>query len=221
MTEAKKAVVCFSGGMDSTTLLYEVIARGYTVFPVSFDYNQRHKVELESAANIAGKLGLPHKILKIDLAQIGGSVLTDLKRDVPEQADQQQHSTVVPLRNTLFCTLAASYGEVMGVDEIFYGPVKEDYLAYRDCRRPFFDALEKALSLGSSQERDVVIHTPLVDLYKAQVLERGFALGVPYELTHTCYRGERPPCGTCDACAERLAAFAQIGKTDPLMQLAR
>lgn len=219
-TIIKKAVVCVSGGMDSTTLLYDVLAQGYQVFPVSFDYNQRHRVELEAAANILARLGLSHKILKIDLTQIGGSVLTDLKRDVPSQAAGQQHSTVVPLRNTLFCTLAASYGEVIGADEIFYGPVKEDYLAYRDCRRPFFDALEIALSLGSSQERKVIIHTPYVELYKAQVLERGFELAVPYELTHTCYKGQRPPCGECDACRERLAAFTQLGKVDPLLNLA-
>ncbi len=215
----KKALICLSGGMDSTTLLYEAMAQGYQLYAISFDYNQRHRVELECAANIAGRLGLSDKILKIDLGQIGGSVLTDLKRDVPAQAEGQQHTTVVPLRNTLFCTLAASYGEVIGVDEIFYGPVKEDFLAYRDCRRPFFDSLEQTLSLGSSAERSVVIHTPFVDLYKAEVLKRGFELGVPYELTHTCYKGLRPPCGECDACRERSAAFAQVGQTDPLMSL--
>jgi 7-cyano-7-deazaguanine synthase len=218
MTEpAKKALVCFSGGMDSTTLLYEVLDRGYQVYPVSFDYNQRHRVELASAAAIAARLGLPHKILKLDLAQIGGSVLTDPAQAVPDQADRRQFSTVVPLRNALFCTLAASYGEVIGVDELYYGPVKEDFLAYRDCRRPFFDRLQQALSLGSSQEnRTVSIQTPFVDLYKRQVLELGFRLNVPYEMTHTCYRGQRPPCGECDACRERLAAFAQLGRADPL-----
>ena len=213
---AKKAIVCFSGGMDSTTLLYQTLDQGYEVQAVSFDYNQRHRIELESAAIIAGRLGLPHKILKIDLSQIGGSALTDSNLLVPTQAEGQQHATVVPLRNTLFCTLAASYSETVGIDEIFYGPVKEDYLAYRDCRRPFFDSLEQTLSLGSSNERTVVIHTPLVDLYKAQVLEIGFRLGVPYELTHTCYQGQRPACGQCDACRERLDAFAQVGRRDPL-----
>ncbi len=217
MTKSKAAIVCLSGGMDSTTLLYEALAQGYTVQAVSFDYQQRHIIELESAATIAAGAGVPCKILKIDLAQIGGSVLTDRQREVPDQALEQQHTTVVPLRNTLFCTLAASYGEVIGVDEIFYGPVKEDYLAYRDCRRPFFDSLQIALSLGSSQERKVIIHTPFVDSFKAQVLERGFQLGVPYDLTHTCYRGQRPPCGACDACRERLAAFASVGRPDPLM----
>ncbi len=217
MTEPKKAIVCFSGGMDSTTLLYEALAQGYQVFPVSFDYNQRHRVELVSASAIAARLGLPHKILKVDLAQVGGSALTDLNQAVPDQADYRQFATVVPLRNALFCTLAASYGEVIEVDELFYGPVKEDFLAYRDCRRPFFDSLEQTLSLGSSHEnRQVRIHTPFVDLYKRQVLERGFSLGVPYELTHTCYRGQRPPCGECDACRERQAAFAQLGRPDPL-----
>lgn len=216
-TNTKKAIVCLSGGMDSTTLIYEAIALDYTVYPVSFDYNQRHKIELESAANIAARLGLPHKILRLDLTQIGGSVLTDSSRAVPTQAENLQHTTVVPLRNTLFCTLAASYGETIGVDEIFVGPVKEDFLAYRDCRRPFYDALEIALSLGSSYERKVVIHTPFVDKFKAEVLQRGFELNVPYELTHTCYNGQRPPCAQCDACRERATAFAQVGQADPLL----
>lgn len=216
-TNTKKAIVCLSGGMDSTTLIYEAIALGYTVYPVSFDYNQRHKIELESAANIAKQLDLPHKILRLDLTQIGGSVLTDSSRIVPTQAENLQHTTVVPLRNTLFCTLAASYGETIGVDEIFVGPVKEDFLAYRDCRRPFYDALEIALSLGSSYDRKVVIWTPFVDKFKAEVLQRGFELKVPYELTHTCYNGYRPPCGQCDACRERAAAFAQVGHADPLL----
>ena len=215
---AKSAIVCLSGGMDSTTLLYEALNRGYWVWTISFDYGQRHRIELESAAAIAKNLGLIHKILRMDLTQVGGSVLTDLGKTVPTQSEDKQLSTVVPLRNTLFCSLAASYGEVIGVDEIFYGPVKEDYLAYRDCRRPFFDSLEQTLSLGSTREdRKVTIHTPLVDLYKAQVLELGFKLGVPYELTHTCYNGQLPPCGECDACRERLDAFATVGRPDPLL----
>lgn len=217
MSNGKKAIVCFSGGMDSTTLLYEVLAQGYEVVTVSFDYNQRHKIELESAKAIAQILSLPHKILQLDLTQIGGSVLTDSKQAVPAQAENKQAATVVPLRNTLFATLAASYGETVAIDDLFLGPVKEDFLAYRDCRRPFYDALEVALSLGSSYERKVKLHTPLIDLYKAQVLERGFALKVPYELTHTCYKGQRPPCRECDACKERETAFAQVGQADPLL----
>ncbi len=211
-----QAVVCFSGGMDSTTLLYEALAQNYTVRTLSFDYNQRHRIELEASRTIAERLGLSHKILKIDLAQIGGSALTDASTDVPTQAEQRQEITVVPLRNTLFCTLAAAYGETQGIDEIFYGPVKEDFQVYRDCRRPFFDSLEQTLSLGSSYDRTVQIHTPWADKTKAEVLRRGYELGVPYELTHTCYRGTRPACGNCDACRERRAAFAEIGIPDPL-----
>ncbi len=211
-----RAVVCFSGGMDSTTLLYEALAQGYQVHTLSFDYNQRHRIELEASRAIAEGLNLPHKILKIDLAQIGGSALTDSKTDVPAQADKKQEITVVPLRNTLFCTLAAAYGETQGFDEIFYGPVKEDFQVYRDCRRVFFDSLEQSLSLGSSYDRRVLIRTPWAEKTKAEVLRRGYELGVPYELTHTCYRGTRPACGNCDACRERLAAFAQIGIKDPL-----
>lgn len=211
-----RAIVCFSGGMDSTTLLYEALAQNYTVETLTFDYNQRHRIELESVQIIAARLGLPHKILKIDLTQIGGSALTDLKIEVPVQAEQGQEITVVPLRNTLFCTLAAAYGETQAIDEIFYGPVKEDFEVYRDCRRPFFDSLEESLSLGSSYERAVKIHTPWADKTKAEVLRRGFELGVPYNLTHTCYLGMRPACGKCGSCRARLAAFAEIGLRDPL-----
>ena len=211
-----RAIVCLSGGMDSTTLLYEVLARNYQVQTLSFDYNQRHRIELEASRVIAERLGLPHKILKIDLAQIGGSALTDANTAVPDQSEQRQEITVVPLRNTLFCTLAAAYGETRRIDEIFYGPVKEDFQVYRDCRRVFFDSLETALSLGSSYERKVQIHTPWAEKTKAEVLRRGFELNVPYDLTHTCYRGTRPACGKCDACRERLTAFAEVGVIDPL-----
>jgi 7-cyano-7-deazaguanine synthase len=202
--------------MDSTTLLYEALARNYQVHTLSFDYNQRHRIELEASSAIAARLGLPHKILKIDLAQIGGSALTDQNTAVPDQAEKKQEITVVPLRNTLFCTLAAAYGETQGIDELFYGPVKEDFQVYRDCRREFFDSLEQTLSLGSSYERRVQIHTPWAEKTKAEVLRRGYELGVPYELTHTCYRGTHPACGKCDACRERLVAFAEIGRPDPI-----
>jgi 7-cyano-7-deazaguanine synthase len=214
-----RAVVCYSGGLDSTTLLYEALACGYQVHTLSFDYNQRHRIELECSRAIAELLGLPHKVLKIDLAQIGGSALTDLKTAVPSQDEKRPETTVVPLRNTLFCTLAAAYGETQGIDDIFYGPVKEDFEVYRDCRRVFFDSLEQTLSLGSSFDRPVKIHTPWAEKTKAEVLRRGFELGVPYELTHTCYRGVRPSCGNCDACRERLAAFAEVGVSDPLPYL--
>ena len=113
--------------MDSTTLLYEALSQGYNIQTLSFDYNQRHRIELDISRAIAERLNLPHKILKIDLAQIGGSALTDANTAVPDQAEQRQEITVVPLRNTLFCTLAAAYGETQGIDEIFYGPVKEDF----------------------------------------------------------------------------------------------
>ncbi len=213
---AKQALVCFSGGLDSTTLLYEALARGYQAQTISFDYNQRHRVELESAANIAQILKLPHKIIKVDLSQIGGSALTGPEIEVPDQAAHRPEITIVPLRNTLFCTLAAAYGETAGIDEIFYGPVKEDFQTYRDCRREFFNSLEQTLSLGSSFEREVQIHTPWANKTKVEVLSRGFELKVPYELTHTCYRGKRPACGKCDACVARLAAFKELCLKDPL-----
>lgn len=203
--------------MDSATCLWwmkrELVG---PVHALSIDYGQRHRVELENAARLAGRAGVPHKVVGLDLAAIGGSPLTDAALAVPAAREDRQLSTVVPFRNLLFATLAAAWAETLGLAQVYLAPVKDDYRSYRDCRRPFYDSLEETLGLGATREQGFVIHTPFVHKWKTEVVALGLELGVPYELTHTCYEGKRPACGQCDACAERLAAFAANGVADPL-----
>lgn len=213
-----RAVLLLSGGMDSTTLLWWMNAKGIPeIHTVAIDYGQRHKIELKASAHLSSIAGShTHRVLQLDLAQISGSPLTSPDLDVPAATDGQQIATVVPFRNTLFVTAAAAYAETQGISDLFISPVRDDYTAYRDCRREFYDALQAALSLGASQETDVRIHTPFVTWSKVDVVRAGLDLGVPYVETHTCYNGTRPACGVCDACAERLAAFVANGIPDPI-----
>jgi 7-cyano-7-deazaguanine synthase len=214
----KRAVLLLSGGMDSTTLLWWMNAQNISqIHTVAIDYGQRHRIELESSAKLSQVAGAAsHRVLKLDLTQIGGNPLTDANRDVPVAADNQQINTVVPYRNMLFVTLATAWAETEGINNLYLSPVKDDYAAYRDCRRDFYDALEGALSLGATRESNVYIHTPFVDKWKAGVVALGLKLDVPYQHTHTCYEGIRPACGICDACSERLEAFHANNATDPL-----
>ena len=135
---------------------------------------------------------------------------------MPEAVAGRQIDTVVPLRNMLLVTAAAAYAETRGIEDLYVAPVRDDYEAYRDCRRVFFDGLQEALRLGATHEMPFRLHTPFVDKWKTEVVALGLRLGVPYARTHTCYAGTRPACGRCDACAERLEAFAANGAPDPL-----
>jgi 7-cyano-7-deazaguanine synthase len=212
------AALLLSGGMDSTTLLWwmntQAIAEIHTI---AIDYGQRHRIELlasEKLSHIAGAQS--HRILKLDLGQIGGNPLTDLTKQVPAASDKQQINTVVPYRNMLFVTLSAAWAESQGISDLYLSPVKDDFEAYRDCRRDFYNALESALSLGATRDTLVSVHTPFVEKWKKEVVQIGLELGVPYEHTHTCYEGSRTACGKCDACTERIHAFAANNATDPL-----
>ena len=211
-----KAAILLSGGMDSTTLLWSLKERAQEVHAISIDYNQRHKIELQCAAALAQQAGVEHKVIALDLSTIGGSPLTDANLAVPHAADGQQLATVVPFRNMLFVTLAAAYAETHGIGDLYLAPVKDDYSAYRDCRRPFYDSLEQSLALGATRETAFKLHTPFVEMWKTQVVALGLQLGVPYAQTHTCYEGQRPACGQCDACSERIDAFKKNGAQDPL-----
>lgn len=214
----ERAVLLLSGGMDSTTLLWWMKAQGISqIHTVAIDYGQRHRVELECSAELSRMAGVAsHRVLCLDLGQIGGSPLTDARLSVPAAEDRQQIATVVPYRNMLFVTLAAAWAETQGLVDLYLSPVKDDFTAYRDCRRVFYDALESALSLGATHETRVCIHTPFVAFWKTDVVKIGLSLGVPYECTHTCYEGTRLACGRCDACMERLGAFRANGVEDPL-----
>jgi len=211
-------VVCFSGGMDSTTLLYYVISKKKRPLAVSFDYDQRHRRELLSAKKICKKLGLPHKVIKIGLKQIGGSPLTDRKLRVPAQKERKQRLTVVPYRNTIMLSYAMAVAEVNKFSEVWIGACSDDWRNYRDCRESFFQSLEKTLSLGGTKEGTKVrIRRPFVGLDKVAIVKLGMKLNVPYELTWTCYEGRSKPCGRCDACREREEAFKANGLVDPLV----
>ena len=212
------AAILLSGGMDSTTCLWWMIDQGIGgIHAVSIDYGQRHRVELEHATDLARRAGVDrHKIITLDLTSIGGSPLTDATLEVPEAREKRQISTVVPFRNMLFVTAASAYAETQGITALYIAPVRDDFEAYRDCRRDFYDSLEQTLGLGGTREQPYKLHTPFVYKWKTEVVSVGLELGVPYEETHTCYEGRRPACGLCDACTERLAAFKANGRADPL-----
>ena len=210
--------ILLSGGMDSTTLLWWLKMRQQgPIHAISIDYGQRHCVELECAARLARRAEVAaHETLALDLAALGGNPLTDPTLDVPTAESKRQRDTVVPFRNMLFATLAAAYCATKGITDLYMAPVKDDYAAYRDCRRPFYESLEQSLRLGAADDAPWAIHVPFVKLWKRDIVAIGLNLGVPYEETHTCYEGLRPACGVCDACCERLAAFAANRACDPL-----
>jgi 7-cyano-7-deazaguanine synthase len=224
-----KGIFLLSGGMDSTTLFANVLNEGWILYPLSINYGQKHLIEIEAAEEIVyeyqrfyfGRRNVKDlRILNFDLSQIGHSALTDTLWKVPEEM-KDQIQTVVPFRNTILATLAAAYGESLELDPItiFMTPVKEDFEVYRDCRRDFYDALEKTLSLGSIHGVQVEIKTPFIDMTKKEIVALGIKLCVPYKLTYSCYKGLRPACGKCPACVERLEAFKANGLTDPLEYL--
>ena len=214
----RKSVLLLSGGMDSTTLLWWMREQGIPeIHTVSIDYGQRHAVELESSASLSRLAGADsHRRLEVDLRQIGGNPLTEIDRPVPVAEQERQALTVVPFRNMLFVTVAAAWAETRGCKDLFISAVRDDFQVYRDCRREFYDMLEKTLCLGAARQADYRIHTPFVEKWKGEIVSIGLNLGVPYAKTHTCYEGKRPACGHCDACAERINAFRANRTVDPL-----
>ena len=221
-----KAVCLLSGGLDSATALACANRDGYECYCLSFDYGQRHHVELEAAARVAAALGAAdHKVIRIDLRAFGGSALTD-DIAVPKgrQAAEMSASipvTYVPARNTVFLSIALAWAEVLGAGDIYLGVNAVDYSGYPDCRPEYIQAFERMAALatkagveGATQLR---IHTPLIDLSKAEIIQLGVSLGVDYGLTHSCYdpAGSRP-CGQCDSCVLRRSGFAEAGREDPV-----
>ena len=218
MADSRPMVLLLSGGMDSATCLWWMRANlTGDIHTVCIDYSQRHIAELDFAAQLAQRAGVAtHTLLETDLATIGGSPLTDTTIDVPAASEDRQSVTVVPYRNLLFVTTAAAFAQTKQIEDIYIAPVRDDFAAYRDCRREFYDSLEQTLRLGGPADRPFRIRTPFVNMWKREVIAIGLELGVPYEMTHTCYTGRRPACGVCDACVERTAAFAENGAVDPL-----
>jgi 7-cyano-7-deazaguanine synthase len=215
--ENKKAVVIISGGMDSTTLLYDVIAQGYETYALSFDYNQKHKKELDCAKATCEKLQVPHKTVDLNvLNQVAPSALTRDDWEVPEghYEDENMKQTVVPNRNMVLISLAASYAMGLKADKIFYGAHSGDHDIYPDCRKIFVDAMKVAV--GLADWHPVELEAPYIDIDKGDIAIKGKELGVDYSLTWTCYKGKDKACGKCGSCTERLEAFEKAGIKDPV-----
>jgi 7-cyano-7-deazaguanine synthase len=222
----KSAIVLLSGGLDSTTCLAIAKAEGYEPYAISFRYGQRHDNEIEAAKRIAAQASVArHVIVDFDLRQFGGSALTtDLA--VPKHEDVAQVGggipiTYVPARNTIFLSFALAYAEVIPAHDIFIGVNALDYSGYPDCRPEFIRAYEQMANLGTKQGVEgssIRIHTPLIAMTKAQIIECGTALGVDYSLTTSCYDPPAPGvgCGHCDACLLRLKGFAEASLKDPI-----
>ena len=215
------AVVLLSGGLDSATALAIARAEGYACHPLSFRYGQRHEAELAAAQRVAATLGAAaHRIVTLDLGSFGGSALTDPAIAVPETPGEGIPVTYVPARNTVFLSIALAWAEVLGAQDIFIGVNAVDYSGYPDCRPEYIAAFERMANLATKaavEGRRLRIHTPLIDLSKADIIRRGSELGVDYALTVSCYQAdaEGRACGVCDACRLRRAGFQAAGLPDP------
>ena len=218
----KKAVVLVSGGLDSATILAMARAQDFACYALSFDYGQRHRVELQAAARVATALNAAeHKVIKLDLAGIGGSALTDPAIAVPDRPGEGIPVTYVPARNTIFLALALGWAEVLKAQDIFIGVNAVDYSGYPDCRPEFIAAFEKTANLATKAGVEGFafnIHTPLIRLSKAQIIQEGARLGLDYAITVSCYQPDPQgrACGRCDSCRLRREGFAAAGMVDPI-----
>jgi 7-cyano-7-deazaguanine synthase len=213
-----KTVLILSGGMDSTTLLYDLIHEGHEVHAVTFDYHQKHKNEIACARKTCRTLHIPHKIIDISvLNEIAPSSLTRPQWEVPEgnYAEESMKQTVVPNRNMVFLSLAASYAIGIGADYLFYAAHAGDHAIYPDCRPAFVSAMGTAFHL--CDWHDIILQAPYLYWTKTDIVNRGLSLGVDYSMTWTCYKGGKRSCGRCGSCDERLAAFREAGAKDPLV----
>jgi len=217
-------VVLLSGGLDSATVLAIAREEGFSPLALSFDYGQRHRIELEAAKQLAADAGVQHSIIAFDLRQFGGSALTS-NLDVPKNRAEEQMSkaipvTYVPARNTIFLSMALGVAETMGAADIFAGMNALDYSGYPDCRPEFIEAFQKLANLATKagvEGQTFTIHAPLIRMTKSEIIQTGTKLGVNYALTTSCY--DPSPnglaCGSCDSCLLRRKGFAEAGVTDP------
>jgi len=219
----KKAVILYSGGLDSTTCLAIAREQGFDPYAISFSYGQRHQQELEVAKRNARPMGaLDHLLVEFDLRKMGGSALTsDLAVPKGGVEDNEIPVTYVPARNTIFLSFALGWAEVLGSFDIFIGVNALDYSGYPDCRPEFIQAYETMANLATKagvEGRRMKIHTPLISLTKAEIIKKGLSLGVDYALTHSCYdpAEDGAACGLCDSCRLRLKGFAEAGLPDPV-----
>lgn len=220
-----RAIVLLSGGLDSSTTLAMAKQDQFEVHALTFAYRQRHGREVAAAKSVAVFMGVRnHRILDLDLRQIGGSALTDDAMEVPvgrglKDISEGIPSTYVPARNTILLGYALAWSEVIDADAIYIGANFRDYSGYPDCRPEYYEAFERVARLGTKrgvEGRPVEIHHPLISLTKGEIISKAVELGVPLELTWSCYLGEEKACGLCDACQLRLKGFQEAGVEDPI-----
>ncbi len=220
--EPVNAVVLLSGGLDSATVLAMARQQGYACYCLSLDYGQRHRAELDAAARVAAALGArAHRVVKLDLAAFGGSALTDTSIAVPvDGIEPGIPVTYVPARNTILLSLALAWAEVLAARHIFFGANAVDYSGYPDCRGEFVSAFQHMANLATKaavEGASLTVHAPIIELSKAEIIQRGTTLGVDYGLTVSCYQADAAgrACGACDSCRLRRAGFEAAGVTDP------
>lgn len=218
----RKAVILFSGGLDSTTCLAIAKSQNFECYALSFNYGQKHCTELEAAKRLATKMSVKnHKIINIALGSLGGSALTDATIDVPDYSrDDAIPSTYVPARNTVFLSIALGWAEVLGATDIFIGANDVDYSGYPDCRPEYLAAFEKVANLATKagiEGAKFKIHAPLLRLTKSEIIQLGSSLNVDYGMTASCYRldWQGRACGECDSCMYRKKGFVEAGIADP------
>jgi len=221
----KRAVVLLSGGPDSAVCLAIALGEGYETYTLAVDYGQRHDKEVRLAEALTERMGVAeHRTTALDLAAFGGSALTDSALEVPDRSRDARPEaeipiTYVPARNTIFLSLALAWAEVLEADAIFIGANAVDYSGYPDCRPEFIEAFERMASLATRRGVEgppVQIRAPLLKLTKAEIITKGAELGVPFELTWSCYRGGEKACGRCDSCLLRMKGFSEAGLADPV-----
>jgi 7-cyano-7-deazaguanine synthase len=226
MRDPRKAIVLSSGGIDSTTAMAIARHEGYEIYSLTFDYGQRHRIEVDAARRVAGALGAKeHLVIHTELGKIGGSALTaDIEVPKGRTGDEMRQSipvTYVPARNTLFLSYALAWAEVLGASDIFIGVNAIDYSGYPDCRPEYIEAFERMANLATRAavegKTHLRIRTPLIDLTKAEIIKKGISLGVDYSLTHSCYdpSEDGAACGECDSCLMRRKGFNDAGFADP------
>jgi 7-cyano-7-deazaguanine synthase len=224
---SKKGVVLLSGGLDSTTMMAIVKHEGYDIYALSFDYGQRHRIELEAAKTVAKHFGAKrHLILNLDLDNIGGSALTNdipipKGRKIDEISSGRVPITYVPARNTIFLAYALAWAEALDARDIFIGANAIDFSGYPDCRPEFIESFQKTANLATKagvEGKGIKIHAPLIDMTKGEIIKKGISLGVDYAMTHSCYSPGKNglPCGQCDSCLLRKKGFEEAGIADPL-----
>lgn len=217
----KKAVVLLSGGLDSVTALAIAKQQGFDCYTLSFDYGQRHQAELNASTNLSKQFGAKeHKVINIDLRAIGGSALTDSTIDVPEGEQDGIPITYVPARNTVFLSIALGWAEVLAAEAIFVGVNAVDYSGYPDCRPQFIDVFEQLANVATKagvEGQKLTVQAPLIEMTKAEIINKGRELGIDYSQTVSCYQADDNgrACGCCDSCRYRRQGFEQAGITDP------